>query len=267
MSIIWEEVPDSRSSTKDPASITYKFSASGEFNDGVVRTHAYGMTPAFVDFDGQTLYRKDVKLDAVGYAQYLATVPYEKKSRTAGQVGSYTWDFDTTGATVGLKAAKQHVKSYPDDGEWHKGSIGVNGQDVQGAQIVIPALKYNFRFKHPQGVLTIDYSRTLARHTGKTNSVKFGPFDPGELLFAGANGSDGSEAEAECGYQIIASANETGSSVGEITGIAKKGHDLLWIEFEDDTSGGEATKPPKRVHIERVYDEIDFASVFGWSLP
>lgn len=196
--------------------------------------------------------------------------PSEKKDREPPVVGSYTWDFDTTGATVNLKAAKEHIASYPNPTASgyenpHKGAIGVSRDgEPAGADIVIPALKYNFRFRHPEGVVTIAYSRLLSQITGSTNLNPFLGFPAGELLYIGSTGSDGSQAEAEISYSIVASVNASGLTIGGIADIVKQGHHYLWVEFKDEVEGDSAVTQPKRVHIERVYDAVDFASVFGW---
>ena len=143
--------------------------------------------------------------------------------------------------------------------------IGVTGKgDVEGAEMIIPALKITYGFRHPQGVVDESFARTLARNTGKVNSDSWRGFDAGELLFIGASGSDGSEADAEVSYQFAASENAT-LTIGEIADVVKKGHEALWIEYEDDEEDDEAVQIPKRIHIERVYSDMSFASIFGWS--
>jgi len=264
----FEETPESRASSSDTASSTKTlvFKAVGEQNEAIVEAYAYSATPGVVTVNSGTIYRKSISIDPDGWAQYIVTVTYGKLDSSSVAVGSSTFSFDTSGATINIKAAKAHVASYPDSGNWHKGAINVKADgDVEGVEIVIPALKLTYAFNHPEGVVTENFARLIASVTGMTNNGTFRGFAAGELLFAGASGSDGSDAEATVSYSFVASSNVTDLSISDITGIAKSGHDYAWVEFEDDVDTGEAIRPPKRVHVERVYDSFNFASVFGWS--
>lgn len=268
----FEETPESRASSADTSSSskTLVYKAVGEQSETIVEAYAYSGTPTTVTVAGGTLYRKSVSVDPDGWAQYIVTVTYGKLDSSSVAVGSSTFSFDTSGATINIKAAKAHVQSYDSLGTvstgHHKGAINVKPDgDVEGVEIIIPALKLTYTFNHPSGVVTESFARLIASVTGMTNNATFRGFAAGELLFAGASGSDGSEAEASVSYSFVASSNVTGLSIGAITGIAKAGHDYAWVEFEDDVDTGEAIRPPKRVHVERVYDSFAFASVFGWS--
>jgi hypothetical protein len=270
MSFSFEETPNSGSETKEPPPITLEYKAAGETDRATVMAYAASATPGTATGTAGTLYRKDIQVAPDGWGQYRVSVLYAKSDRGKPPVGSATFSFDTQGATINIKAAKEHLASYEASGvvagDFHKGAINVKADgDVEGVDIVIPALKLTYTFTHPEGVVNEGYARTLANYTGMTNSEVFRGFQIGELLFAGASGSDGSDAEASVTYNFIASSNTTTLSIGEITGISKAGHDYAWVEFEDAVSDGEATRPPKRVHVERVYDVFNFASAFGWS--
>jgi len=130
---------------------------------------------------------------------------------------------------------------------------------------VVPALKLTYSFKHSAGVINEDHARALAGVTGMTNSAEFRGFQAGELLYIGSTGEDGTETEASVEYIFVASQNVTDLTIGDIASIAKEGHHYLWIEFKNEVEDGQPAVQPERVHIERVYDSFDFASVFGWS--
>lgn len=261
----FEETPDSRAETFAQPSYTLRYVANGEPNNDTVANYALANTPQYVIRQGNLLVRKDLQIDPDGWGIYRITVPYGKRDRIDVPKGSFTFNFDTTGATVTLKAAKEHVASFPDNGDWHKGAIGV-GKDgeVEGVEVVIPALQINYSFKHPAGVVDEAFARYMSVITGHTNAAPWRGFAAGELLFLGASGSDGTDAEADVNYSFVASGNSTDLSVGDITSIVKQGHHYAWVEFEDDVASGEAVRPPKRVHIERVYDAINFYTALGW---
>ncbi len=267
MDFSFEETPESRaqqSGDSESHELTYK--AVGEFDDYNVHSYAYSLTPLTVARPTGILYRTSVNVAPDGFKQYLIRVTYGKKGRS---VGSVAFSFDSTGATVKLTCAREHITSYTADGEDgddnHDGAINVKKDgDVEGVDIIIPALKLTYTFRHPGGVVTEDFARAIAGATGTTNENTFRGYQQGELLFAGATGSDGTDAEAEVTYQFIASQNAT-ITISDIAGIVKQGHWYGWLEFDDDVSEGRAVQKPKRVNIERVYDSTDFASVFGWS--
>ncbi len=258
----FDETPDSREFSLADKKYSLRFKAVGNVDDFFVQAYALSATPLVVVTIVGILRRADIKVSPDGDAQYLVTVDY-----TANKTdnGSYTFDFDTTGATVKIKAAKEHVETYPTSGNPYKGAINVD-QDgkVQGSDIVIPMLKLSVKFSHPQGVVDVPFARMLSRATGHTNSDGFLSHDPGELLYLGSSGSDGSEAAADVTYHFASSENVDDLSFGEITDIVKQGHHLAWVEFKDEVDSGNPVQQPKAVHIERVYDAIGFADTFGW---
>lgn len=263
----FDEVPDSRSFSLEPLSETRKYLAMGEFDNLAVQNYARLATPTAVFTTGGMLYRQNVLVEPNGWAKYLVTVPYGKKQR---ETGSYTFNFDTTGGSVLIKAAREHIASYPAETgneNPHLGAIGVtaDNKDVEGTEVVIPALKLTVTFRHPSGVVTMPYVKTLARATGKTNSLEFLTYDAGELLYLGSTGSDGSETEAEVAYNFAASENIAAATIAGVSGIAKKGFEYVWIQWKPAVTAGEAATQARRVHVEEVYAACDFAAQFGWS--
>lgn len=242
------------------------FVAWGEQNNAVVHSHAVANTAVFFDTPYGRLYRQSIDIEPIGYANYTVTVPYARRSR---ETGTFSFTFDTTGGTVHITAGKQHVQSFPqianlDDP--HKGSIGVTKDgEIEGCDIVVPACKFTYTFRHPEGEVDELFALDLARNTGKTNLNQWRVFRPGEALFMGATGTDGVNTEAELTYSILASENAGNLSIGEIVNVVKRGHDYLWVEFKPAVAGGKAATQPFRVHVERVYDAVDFATVFRWS--
>lgn len=264
MDFLWIEQADSRATTKD--SFNFVFKAVGEQDDSLVYEYAINNTPTSVLLvTGSLLWRQDISMTPVGWNQYLITVPYGPRDR---RTGSASFSFDTTGATARIKCAKEHVKTYAASGvvnsNCHKGAINVTSDgNVEGAEIVIPALKLTATFRHPVGVVNDAYVKGLAAITGSMNSIRFRSYDPGELLFVGATGSYGTEAESELSYQFVASQNAT-LTIGDIADIVKKGHDYLWVEFVHKAQDGRPAVQPLRVHVERLYEPVDFGSYFGW---
>lgn len=71
----------------------------------------------------------------------------------------------------------------------------------------------------------------------------------------GASGTKRGGGDWEINYRFAASPNVTGLAVGDITGIAKKGWEYLWVRYSDseDAVAKALVKKPVAVYIEQVY--------------
>ena len=182
------------------------------------------------------------------------------------------WSFDTTGGSIKITTSKATTKyaisgrTAPD----FQNAIGVkSGGEPEGVDITIPALKLTATYRHPASSSdvnssTIDaYIRTLASMTGTTNSGTVGSYAAGELLFLGASGEFVPDKPNEFQYHFAASANATGISIGSIASIAKKGHEYIWILFEEDedSTAKKTVQRPLAAYVERVYSESNFANL------
>lgn len=262
MSFIFEEKPDSRSGGEESPSQTREYYSYGETDEVFVQNYARSVIPAVVVTGIGNLWRKDIAYKWRGpLCDITATFGTLSDSP---QTGSFTWNFDTTGATVTVKAGKSHVASYPPGVKQHGGAINVTKDGVEGTEIIIPAMKFNVAFRHPQGVLNLSRAFALGDATGASNSDTFFTKGAGSFLFVGATGSDGSDAEAEVTYQFAYSKNLVNEVVGGIANVTKDGWDYAWLEFADAVNAGGAVKNPIACHVDRVYDRIAFSTFFGF---
>jgi hypothetical protein len=247
-------------------SATTHWISHGESNEQTVQLYTLTNTPRIVDTVYGELWRTDITLKQTAYNMFDVDVSYGPRKEEKGE---WTFDFDTSGGTVHVTVAKSEIARYPvGQAPDQRGVIGVNGDEIAGADQVIPAMKLNVQYRHPKGEITIPQAKLLASITGTVNSTTFLTFAPGEVLFLGARGSDGTTAEASVGYQFACSPNASNLSFGGITGVAKEGWDVAWVKFEDaiDSPGGNDTsvKYPQFVYIDRIYDRVDFRSVLGF---
>jgi hypothetical protein len=265
MAIRWKEKRSSREATTNPAGKVLRYTASGENDDAIVHSYALSVTPALYATPAGLLYRQDVRISPVGFELYDVEVPYADKKH---DTGSFQLSFDTTGGTVHITTSKQTVNAYGTGATTadHQQSIGVTGpdKDPEGAEIVIPVLKLTATFRHPHGVITIPQIKNLARWTGKVNSDPFLTFAPGEVLFLGCTGQEGTDAPTEIQYHFACNENLTNLSIGGITVANKKGHDLYWIQFKSAIANNAGTRQPKGVYVERVYDTLPLATSLGF---
>jgi hypothetical protein len=152
------------------------------------------------------------------------------------------------------------------------GAIGVDGQSVNGVDIVTPALSWTETYDVPSSYVTATYIKRTAFITGTVNSAAFRTFRAGEVLFMGCSGSQEWDDQRGNGpwslsYKFVASPNAGSGEtlkalkVGDISGIVKKGHEYLWIRYEDTVSSNELLKKPKFVYVNEVYPSADFSQL------
>jgi hypothetical protein len=269
MTFRFDEEPNSREATGSPPTVVLRYTARGTQDESFVHAVAFASTPATYWTIYGVLYRQDIRTEPAGFNVWRVSIPYGPKNSTPPPTGQWTFGFNTTGGSFHIKASKSTVNKYPAaTAPDYKQLIGVNDGEVQGSDIVIPALKLNVTYKHPAGVVNIAYAKALARLTGKVNETEFLTFDAGEVLFLGASGSDGSEAEAEVGYEFACEENLQDQVVGAVTGIEKDGWDVAWIKWKDDTEVVGADTVPKKVpqfvYVERVYTRVNLAVALGF---
>ncbi len=182
------------------------------------------------------------------------------------------WGHDTTGGTLHItnSYATAIYNRTGFTGINYGGLIGMTEDGPEGVDRVIPALRRNCRFRHPPGGILstendyLDYTKTLAAMTGTTNNDEFFGHAAGELLFMGSTGDFNLGYENEFDYVFLASANATGLTIAQaISGVAKEGHDYLWLEFRGGKNDDDKWVPtiPVAVHVERIYEKTDFTQL------
>lgn len=189
--------------------------------------------------------------------------------------------FDTGGATQHITQALT-IDGFP-EGEnrfWDgataapnmKGAIGVDGENVQGVDIVVPQLTWTETYDVPHQYVTTNYVKSVSGLTGSVNKESFRGFQAGEVLFMGCSGSqqwdsDKGDGPWNLSYKFVASANQgegktfPALTIGEITDIEKDGHDYLWIRYEPDVQNETLLKKPRFVYVNKVYPRADFEAL------
>ena len=258
----FNERPTSRASTGNPPTFTLDYVAAGTTDVFYVTAYALQATPLLVNTIYGTLWRQDLAVDPQGSDIFYIRVPYAERKQ---EQGSYKLNFDTTGGTLLMKCAKEHIATYPSAGTYnHGGAINVHGDEVEGTEVIGPALKITVDFSHPAGIITLPQIKFLARITGRTNSDNFLTFAPGEVLFLGATGSEGSDGPTNVGYQFAMSENLHNQIIAGINVAQKKGWDIVWFEFEKEVREGKRVKLPQFIHVDRVYDSVPLALSLGF---
>lgn len=286
MAITFIEDGESRQATivrrgrKGTSTYTKSFKAFGTSDDTVlhaainqqISTQGYGWQyPGVAD---AKLWVEQYSVTYLGDDAWQVTINYEKAGAEPDTSDPLkrARSFDTTGATqhitqacsVGSGSTLDFEKRFPSSATNMSGAIGVDSNGVNGVDIVVPQLQWQEQYDVPNSYVTATYVRGIAGLTGTTNSASFRGFDAGEVLFVGCSGSQEWDDQKGKGpwslsYRFVASKNVTGQTIGSISGIEKKGHEYLWVRYEDAVSGSSLLKQPKAVYVSKVYKDSDFS--------
>lgn len=279
MSLVWVEDGDSRAATivrrgkKATSTMTKSYKVFGTANDLEVHaavnqqisTVGYGWQyPGVADAQ---LWAESYSISFLGDNAWQVTINYEKTGAEPATPDPMkrARSFDTTGGTQ-HKTQAEDERKYGTNAPDQQKAIAVDGNGVNGVDIVVPALQWQEQYDVPNAYINATYVRGLAGMTGTTNNAAFRGFEAGEVLFLGCSGSQEWDNDKGSGpwslsYRFVASKNVTGETIGIITGIEKKGHEFLWVRYEDSVSGSNLLKTPKAVYVNKVYKDTNFSAL------
>lgn len=257
-------IDGSESTTGDNASATLRFyveGASDEFD-------ALGAGGIPGTYDG--LPRQARSWQQIGQGQYIVTARYARNEATnddpeSGPVPSY--EFNTMGGSETMfvsLANKQRLAAPGATAPDFKGGINVTDDGPQGVERTVPVFSFSETHHKNAGFVTNAYIATLQSLTGAVNSDAFRGFAAGEVLFLGCRGSkQGANGLWEISYSFAVSPNATGATVGEFTGVDKKGWEYLWFLFEDveDQAAKKVVRRPRAAYVEQIYRTAAFSGL------
>ncbi|HQL54779.1 MAG TPA: hypothetical protein PLQ87_08720 [Phycisphaerae bacterium] len=238
-------------------SVELRYVIRGTNSDVEARAALLAGSPATYDPWGSGWFylpRDTVTVQPVGDLLWEGIVRYGPVPQTEQSV----FNFDTGGGTQHITHALATVARYAPPGKTApdcKGAIGVTTDSVEGVDITVPVYQFSETHYLADTLVTPAYKATLFGLTGKVNSAGFKGFAAGEVLFLGAAGSKRGSGDWEITYRFAASPNVTNLTIGDITGINKKGWEYLWVRYSDseDTVAKALVKKPVAVYIEQVY--------------
>jgi len=215
------------------------------------------------------LDREDLQIEEFD-GVYYGTALYQSSEDAELETGDSSFSFEVGTNTQKITQSLATINSYAPPSATapnYKGAINVTDNGADGAEIIFPI--YNFSETHiiPAATVTNSYKGTLFNLVGKTNNASFKGLNTGECLATGVSGTRRGTAvddDWEIIYRYAGSPNVTGLSVGSITGIEKKGWQLLWIKYSEvlDVPSNRLVVQPLAAYVEKVYEEADF-SLFG----
>ncbi len=223
-----------------------------------------------------TIPRTDCIVEWTGPQLFEGRVTYGQTSEIAqSDTGDTVLSLDLTGESVHLTNAIVPIAVYPPRGSSgppdFKGAIGATEDgDIEGVDVIRPAM--SFEVTYYKASVNWAYIQNLYRLTGKTNN---GPvtltasgitmtFAQRELLLLGASAGPRPDKEDwEFKLKFAARPNAENLTVGNIEGIAKKGHEYLWCYYktDKDTTTNTVNKRLSAVYIEQVYEDGDYSGI------
>jgi hypothetical protein len=176
------------------------------------------------------------------------------------------YTFDTGGGTVKRTQSLSTINSYAPAGLFapdFKGAIGVSEDRVEGVDVESPVFQFTETHTFEDSEVTGAYKLILFNMTGRWNNASFKGFDAGECKFLGASGSKRGYERWSITFRFAGSPNETGVTIGDITGIDKLGWDYMWVRYADyeDPTAFALVKRPVAAYVERVSESGDFSQL------
>ena len=270
MTVTVEEKFDSRESGRGRNNFLVRtYIIQGTDSDSTARAQLAATAPTTVDGYVRQSYRVDPVGDPTQSQTWMGEARYGASSFSTPETGDSVFNFETAGGQLQITQSLATIASYPaGQAPDFEGAIGYDGERIQGTSIVHPI--YNWGETHWFSAATVDitYRGKLFNQTGTVNNATFKGMASGECLFLGASGTrrgTSSDDDWEISFRFASQPNQTGLTVGSITGIDKKGWEFLWVRYADEvvTAGGEQflVQRPKSVYIEQIYKTSNFADL------
>lgn len=284
MPLTWVEDNASRSATihrlgkKAESTMSRSYKVFGTTDDVVVHADANAVITGqlmFWQYPGANvqLMAESYSVEYLGDDAWHVTINYSKDGADADEPDPLrrSRSFDTSGGTQHITQALTESR-FGDNAPNQQLAIGVDGDNVNGVDVVIPALSWTETYDVPSQFVTSAYIKSIAALTGTVNNAAFRTFAAGEVLFIGASGSQDWDNQKGDGpwslsYKFTASPNAGAGqtlpaiTIGAINGIEKRGHEYLWVRYESAVEGSSLLKRPRFVYVNRVYRETNFAGL------
>lgn len=239
---------------------------AGSYFDWVA-DNALFLIPRFVDYNPMgRLWLGDIKITEVIYARhYDIEAPYLPPDKAPpGFAGAYSMTVDLIGGTTHTLAGEL-ISVWPPGSPNSGGLIGVDGDEIHGADVVTPEMKLTVSYRHPSAFLNKTYIDALFLLIGHFNADTFLGYAAGQVQYLGGPHTV-TEAESTARYTFALSPNATNLVVGGITIGQKYGSDIISPTSEDEVDSGDPVKRVKYIELIRPpsHSWKPFASVFGW---
>lgn len=207
---------------------------------------------------------RSVVVEQLGDDIWEANVGYGEPSGTGDEsitLGSVQYSFDTSVEMVKVTHSLETVSTYGSGPDFKQGINPKDDGTFEGVERPVPSSSFQFTFRPAGGTITEAYQRDVEAAVGKYNSALWRSRAAGEVMLWGVSGSIGTQEAPAISFKFRRKPNVSGIAIGDVTGIAKKGWEYLWVYAEKEEIGGKMVPVPQAVYVERLTETVDFASV------
>ena len=206
-------------------------------------------------------------------ASCTLTVTYESPTRANSnslQLDVVMWDVDIATQMQHITAVTDYTKrtTYCDESFDHNFlDIGRNEDELAGVDIEVPSIDFMAKVMRRASCWTSEYEQTVYGMSGKANSKVFRGWAVGDVLFRGVQKSDSGDGYISLTYKFRGekTREETMAYINGSDTVEKKGMDYLWPQhgthFDTSTEPPTQTKGVIAIHVDEVYDRVDFADL------
>lgn len=247
----------SRSATGDQ--ITRKYIASDYSTESLAIAAVHTQAPSSIGdlerYDGET------RVDEFKEDHYTATVTWRITEPSTGLNYSFT-----LGGNSFFREFAIAQTGYWAGGSWSADGVGINfdGERVNGVTLP-PRPGLEFTLERRKLIADVDnaYIDAVSDLLLTTNDATFEGFAAGEVLFLGLTGQRQGDGDWRLYYKFGRNPNETGLSVGSITGIAKEGWEYLWVYYKqsEDATRKYLAVEPYAAFVAQVFNDGSFSGL------
>lgn len=260
MAAVVEEKFRGASGSLSSHNITYLVTGASDDIDALQAVDA--AAPA--TYDGLT--KDDFQYTEISWPdKWEVTVTYNKRTKQPPDTSSSEYNFEVSLESQRIYTSLSTVNQYVATGSpidtFQQIDLDADGVP-QGVDIRVPIGSFSVTYYPPVATVSSAYRVALQELVGKVNNATFYGHAAGEVMFVGASGRSRNATDWEINYRFEVRPNRTGLTIGDVTGVAVDGWDVLWVWNERDEEGNKNIQKPFQVNVERVYERADF-SVLG----
>lgn len=138
-----------------------------------------------------------------------------------------------------------------------------DGNEVDGVEIFEPIYEESETHWIPTSSITPAYRAALKGVVGRVNSEPFKGWEAGEVLMRGISGTRRGANDSEITFRWAVRENQNDLTLGEVTGIVKKGWEYLWPRYTTRRAfnNAPAKEVISHVAVATVFPTADFSQL------
>jgi len=245
--------------------IKYLIKEASAFSDAI--TILVATAPASQVINGETILLQSIGTSPLGCDNWSAEANYSREAgpreKTAGE-SYFNFEVGTENQHITHSLSTPHTLG---TAPAQDGAIRVSGsgaaKKIEGTDIPFPVSSFSETHYLASGTVTTAYKKIVAGLTTQTNAAIFRDYAIGEVLFAGATGTQRGNDVWEVTYKFLVKNNEAAFGVTGVAGtVAKEGWEFAWVLSRKETSAGAGIiMNSVGAYIEQIFESGDFTTL------